>query len=127
VPEHQPPSESTALPGITLDRTMIRSGRAPFLLITLHIAGIHSALRWEPSPIRGRSTILGPIPIPIARILIATDGLAPDAITAGRQIGRRKISLGILFGTLLKHGYTGLCECGLSVDKHLENRRIPCA
>jgi hypothetical protein len=40
-------------------------------------------------------------------------GLAPDTITAGRQIG--KISLSIVLGTLLKHAYTGLCECGLSV------------
>jgi hypothetical protein len=85
VPEHQPASESTALAGITLDRTMIRSGKIPFLLITLHIISIHSTLRSGRYPIRGRSTILGHTPIPIALILIATmDGLAPDAITAGR-------------------------------------------
>jgi hypothetical protein len=77
---------------------MIRSGGAPFLAITLHITRIHSALRSGPSPIRGRSTILGHIPIPIDLLLIATDGLAPDAITADRQIGRRKTSLAGVLG-----------------------------
>ncbi len=96
MPEHQPPSDSTVLPGITLDRTMIRSGKAPSLLITLHITSIHSTVRSGPSPIRGGSTILGHTPLPIAVIPIATDGLGLDAITAGRQIGRRKTSLCLL-------------------------------
>jgi hypothetical protein len=60
-------------------------------------------VRSGPSPIRGGSTILGHTPIPIAVIPIATDGLGLDAITAGRQIGRRKISLGILLG--LREGW----------------------
>jgi hypothetical protein len=67
------------------------------LLLSI-ITRIHSALRSGPSPIRGRSTILGHIPIPIDLLLIATDGLAPDAITADRQIGRRKTSLAGVLG-----------------------------
>jgi hypothetical protein len=98
VPEHQPALESTALPDIIQARTMIRSGEAPFLPITLPIISIHSALRSGPSSIRGRSTLLGHMPIPIGLILIATDGLAPDAITADRQIRRRKASLGGVLG-----------------------------
>jgi hypothetical protein len=92
VPGHQPASESTALPGIILARTMIRSGGAPFLAITLHITRIHSALRSGPSPIRGRSTILGHIPIPIDLLLIATDGMlcpifaAAISITVYREV-----------------------------------------
>jgi len=53
---------------------------------------IHSALRLGPLPTRGCSTILAHIPIHIALSLIATDGLAPDPITHGRQIGPPKIS-----------------------------------
>jgi hypothetical protein len=54
-----------------------------------NIISIDSALRLGPSPIQGRFTLLGRIPIHIARIPIATDGSALDAIIAGRQIGRR--------------------------------------
>ena len=105
MPEHQRPLESTALPGFTKARTMVRPGGAPFLLIILHIISIHSVLRSGPSRIQGRFTPRGRILIPIARILIATDGLVLAVITAGRQLGRRK-SRTECFGITLLLGET---------------------
>ena len=48
------------------------------------------------------------MPIPIALILIATDRLAPDAITADRHIGRRQTLIGWCVRGYLKHGCIGV-------------------